>query len=90
MKITKGIWFVLLLALTGCKNDNSSSSSDSGSQSSGPSTSENNSKVAKLQFLAINDFHGAISENKDAGEPGIFKLASYIKDVDQKSKASLH
>lgn len=109
MKLKKAILFILLLTLSGCKNDNSSSSqsqssSDSGnssgssqtsSESNNQSSSESTSssevlpKEVELEFLAINDFHGAIRENEDSSEPGIFKLASYIKDIDQKSDEKL-
>ncbi len=78
MKFSQGIWLVLLVTLTGCRNNGSSASS-----------SQNLPQVVNLQFLAINDFHGAIVENSESNEPGIFKLSSYIKDIEQKSNGQL-
>lgn len=119
MKFSKGLWFVLLIALSGCRNNNSSSatesqsssetnsvsSSETNSETSSQSSSEVNSQsssesssvssseelptIVPLNFLAINDFHGAITENPDSGEPGIFKLASYIKSVDASNNGEL-
>lgn len=54
-------------------------SSISSTSSSSISTDVKNENII-LDFYAINDFHGRISEREDENVPGIAKLATYLKD----------
>lgn len=75
--------YLLLLIpflLTGCKRGNISSSFPSSS-----SLSEKSKKA--LHFFAINDFHGAVVESDS--EPGIFRLSSYIKALENETNGNL-
>ena len=40
--------------------------------------SEEKDEEKTIEIYAFNDFHGRISENRSANEPGISKLASYL------------
>ena len=57
-----------------------SSSSTSSITDSTSSGERPNSGTEIVDFYAINDFHGAISNDSYFGEPGLAKVASYLKD----------
>jgi len=65
-------------------SSNSSNIDDNSSSIKTTITSSSNGNIADksiiLDFYATNDFHGRISENASESEPGIAKLATYLKD----------
>ena len=75
----------LALTLCSCAGGNTSSSSSS----SHPyveglwDESQDNLRngIKTIQFYNINDFHGATEFSSELGEPGMYKLASYIKSL---------
>ncbi|MCH5180159.1 MAG: bifunctional metallophosphatase/5'-nucleotidase [Erysipelotrichales bacterium] len=94
MKKRSNILILSLLTLTmaGCSiefvwgGDDSSNSHDSVASTNENSISNNNSSfkpsedAKKVSLYAINDFHGAVSENASSGEPGIVRLGAYLKE----------
>lgn len=79
MKYKKGTIFLLVaLLLSGCDRFPSSSSNQN-SNSSNTSGSEQNNKQ-KLDFFAMNDFHGALLEDSSYSEPGLAKAATFLKE----------
>lgn len=67
------------------KTSSENSQEESSEQSSEESSSEEIFTGPQvIDFYAINDFHGRISEDKSDNVPGISKLATYLKE--QKSK----
>ena len=55
-------------------------SSVTGDTSSSSETGRPTSGTEIIDFYAINDFHGAISKNDYFGEPGLARVAAYLKD----------
>jgi len=70
-------------------NSSSDTSSNTGSNTSGDTNSDTSSHSGSdrptsgtevVDFYAINDFHGAISPDAYFGEPGLARVATYLKD----------
>jgi len=70
-------------------NSSSDTSSNTGSDTSGDTNSDTSSHSGSdrptsgtevVDFYAINDFHGAISPDAYFGEPGLARVATYLKD----------
>ena len=64
------------------ENHASSSANDSSSVSTSQPLEEN----IVLDFFNINDFHGSIENSSSQGEPGLSKLATYIKQQRAKNE----
>ena len=67
-------------------NDSTSQITSSNSSSYSTSKDDVNNKEIILDFYATNDFHGRISENTSESEPGIAKLATYLKNKKNENK----
>lgn len=65
---------------TGSESSQDTSSGTSGDTSSSSGTGRPTSGTEIIDFYAINDFHGAISKNDYFGEPGLARVAAYLKD----------
>ena len=49
------------------------------------SSSDTNKNSKTIDFYALNDLHGRISEDHDAHEPGLAKMSTYLKDMKAKN-----
>ena len=67
--------FFLSFILLGCDVTNNGNNNNNNNNNNKPTTDT-------INILAVTDFHGAIESNK--GRYGIARMASYIKNIDQK------
>lgn len=92
MKNKRYIFLLLALVMSSCtpSGDSSSNSPTDESDSQPTSGDSSNSDTSSqprpttgteiVDFYAINDFHGAISFDTNFGEPGLSRIATYLKE----------